>query len=150
MKSAFPNIIIAERPKLTSTSEPLDPNWVTGFSEGDSTFITSINSKTNLVRIRHSIGLHIRDTPLINRIKAFYGTGNIYTDNVKVVSFAIDNMGILSSKVVTHFKNYPLQGNKLPNFLIWCEILEIVIAGNHRTPTGLSTIIGLRSKLNKW
>lgn len=94
--------------------------------------------------------MHIRNTPLIDRVKIFYGLGNIYTDNVKVVSFAIDNMKILYSKVVLHFKQYPLQGNKLPSLLIWYEVLDMVIAGSHQTPLALSTITGLCSKLNKW
>lgn len=54
--------------------EPLDSNWLTGFSEGDSTFTLSILTKTNQVEVRYSIALLIRDTPLIHRIQKFYAS----------------------------------------------------------------------------
>lgn len=109
-------------------------------SEGDSSFNVSISDKTKQVKPRYGIGLHIRDTVLIHRIQNFVVSrlrGKIYTDNNhKIVSLFIENIPDLSANVIPHFKKYPLQGNKLPNFMIWSEIIDIVVLGKHLTHSG--------------
>ena len=72
LKTIFKNVKPLKRFEHKISNIPLNPYWVSGFSEGDSSFFVSI-SKTKRIRIIYSIGLHARDIPLIYRIQKFLG-----------------------------------------------------------------------------
>ena len=38
LTSAFPDLPFMERPSFTPSTEDLDPNWIAGFANGDSSF----------------------------------------------------------------------------------------------------------------
>ena len=56
---------------------------------------------------------------------------------------------VLVSTIIPHFKKYLLHGYKHYNFLIWSEILELVVTEMYKTPSGFAAINDLKSKLNK-
>ena len=49
-----------------------------------------------------------------------------------------------------HFNSYELVGNKKLNFLIWSQILSLIINKAHLTSEGLEQIKYLKNQLNKW
>ena len=53
-----------KRPIFEMTGEPLNPYWVSGFTEGDGSFYISISKKTHYVRMFYSIKLNNKETPL--------------------------------------------------------------------------------------
>jgi hypothetical protein len=66
------------RPTFSVNSNPLNSYWISGFSEGDSSFFVSIFSKTNQVRMFYNINLNKRELPLILKIQEYFGgIGNI-------------------------------------------------------------------------
>jgi hypothetical protein len=141
-----------ERPEYIVNENHLNPNWVTGFSEGDSSFHVSISPKTNQVRIAYSIGLNNRDLPLILNIQKFFeGIGNIsfYIKN-NAAQYAVTSRKDLNAIILPHFDTYALRGNKLPNYILWRKILLLVNSKAHLTSEGLNTIKDLKSKLNQW
>ena len=150
LKAAFPNVVPIERPAYQVSEAPLDPNWVSGFTEGDGSFFVSISSKTNQVRVRYGIGLNNRETPLMLKIQKFFGGIGTFATNSerKVVIYTISKARDLTSVILPHFDTHGLRGNKLYNYLIWKEILLLVNSKAHLTPEGLAQIKELRSKLN--
>jgi hypothetical protein len=57
------------------------PGWITGFTEGNFTFMISKNNKYKtgyLVTAIFQISLHKRDEALLKAIKAYFGVGNLY------------------------------------------------------------------------
>ena len=58
------------RPAFMINDSPLDPQWVTGFTEGDGSFYVSIASH---IRVFYQVGLHKRDTSieLAKRVNLF-------------------------------------------------------------------------------
>ena len=65
----FPYTKVIVRPEYV-VNDTLDPNWVSGFSEGDSSFYVSISDK-GIVRVFYQIGLHNRETPLLHVLQKF-------------------------------------------------------------------------------
>jgi hypothetical protein len=74
---AFPEIIPVERPKVEGAPKDLDPNWLAGFSEGESCFEVKIYKSETLntgyrVQIRFTLTQHSRDTLLMNNLVEYF------------------------------------------------------------------------------
>lgn len=140
------------RPEFIVDSTPLDPNWVSGFVEGDGSFFVSVSEKTKLVRCFFSVKLDKRDTPLIEKLQEFFnGIGTIYQEkNTNIVQYNIVSSKHLYDLVLPQFDTYKFSGNKLSNYLIWKEILSLVKNKEHLTREGLNKIIDLKYNLNLW
>nr|YP_009663700.1 hypothetical protein [Dactylella tenuis]QCW06838.1 hypothetical protein [Dactylella tenuis] len=140
----FPYIVPVEKPAFnqSSVNEPLNPYWVTGFSDGDSSFYISHKIKRSSIQATFKINLHEKEGPLLLRIKSFFGeVGNINTyaqGNSKC--YIITKRSDLTNIIVHHFNKYPLVGNKLSSFNTWSNIITLMNSGEHLTPEGLSKI----------
>jgi hypothetical protein len=150
----FPDIDLIKRPQFQVNEGPLNPYWVSGFTEGDGSFYVTISKKTNYVRMCYSIGLNNRETPLILKIqKYFKGKGSIVEsvdNNYNTVKYEVVSVKDLNDFIIPQFDTYRFYGNKHFNYLIWKEILLLVNSKAHLTVEGLNKIIFLKSKLNKW
>ncbi len=65
-----------------NTSNKLDPNYITGFTDGEGCFYIGIspNSKYDSgfrIKLSFQIGLHEKDKELLNLIKYYFGLGKI-------------------------------------------------------------------------
>ena len=61
-----------KRDSYPLNEEPLNPDWVSGFIEGDGSFFVSTESANNRIRPGISIGLNVRDLALLKKIKEFF------------------------------------------------------------------------------
>ena len=147
---AFPNILPIVKPNFEISEQPLHPDWVSGFSEGDSSFYVTIR-KTNQIEAVFSIGLNVREKALLNKIQAFFkGNNKIYSDESNnAVSFRVSAINSISTNIIPHFDKYVLEGNKLFNYLIWKEIISLIQTKEHLSEEGLIRIKALRERLNK-
>ena len=160
LKIAFPNLTPLIRPSYLSHSVcnedvNLNPYWVTGFIEGDGSFFIRTKptkSKSILATsVTMSIGLDIREEPLLFRIKKYFGSiGNVYSyESRGVVEFKITKLESINS-IIRHFTLYPLAGLKGYNFGIWKKVVDLVNKKAHFTNEGIQKINTLRNKLNLW
>lgn len=148
LRGSFPNIIAIERPPYIISEEPLNPYWVSGFSEGESSFIVSIRS-SNQIQSLFSILLNERELPLLIKIQAFFKVGNINKNPTNnAVQYSISAISELST-IINHFESYSLLGAKLSNYLIWKEVVSLINKKSHLTQEGRIKIISLKVKLNK-
>jgi LAGLIDADG endonuclease len=150
LKAAFSHVIPIVRLPYVIDENPLNPYWVSGFSEGDSTFSISISSK-NYIRTSYQIGLNEREIFLLFKIQSFFNNvGSIKNDPSNQASqFNVTRKSDLINTIIPHFNTYKLVGNKLSNFLIWSEIVEIMNSDAHLTPEGFAKIKSLKDQLNK-
>lgn len=147
----FKEVELTVRPEYIANKNSLNPNWISGFSEGDSSFHVTISPLTNQVRMAYSIGLNNRDLPLIINIQKFFkGVGKVsfYAKNNSVI-YTVASIKDINAIIIPHFDAYGLKGNKLTNYFIWKEILLLINSKTHLTPEGLSTIKDIKSKLNQ-
>jgi len=155
----FPGINLIERPIFQVNKGPLNPYWVSGFTEGDGSFYVTIfffqkKIETNYVRMFYSIALNNRETPLIRKIQEYFkGIGSIVEsidNNYNTVKYKVVSIKDLNEFIIPQFDTYKFFGNKHLNYLIWKEILLLVNSKAHLTAEGLKKIRSLQSKLNKW
>lgn len=152
LKISFKDVKPLNRPEYKSSNTRLDPDWVSGFSfsEGDSSFLVSISDKTNQVRVIYSLGLNDRDLPLILKLQEFFGGIGKIASYDNVVQYRISDLNDIRKVLIPHFDTYNLKGNKLYNYLIWKEIINLMENKSHLTSEGLEKIYNLRHKLNLW
>lgn len=75
LKAAFPSVDLIDRPVLEVVDIPLNPNYVSGFTEGEGCFSVYVSSKTNQVYATYIIELHKREIQLLSSIQKFFGGG---------------------------------------------------------------------------
>nr|YP_009493217.1 LAGLIDADG endonuclease [Ganoderma calidophilum]AWJ64012.1 LAGLIDADG endonuclease [Ganoderma calidophilum] len=93
---------------------------MTGFTDAEGCFIILIlkdpknNKKTNwTVKTRFSIGLHKKDTLILELIKShFGGIGTISLQNKESVQYRVGSLKDLNDKIIPHFDKYPLISKK--------------------------------------
>lgn len=106
LKLNFPGIKPAVRPEYVIDDNPLDPNWFSGFSEGESSFYVVPGTKN--VRVVFEIHLNVRELPLIQKIQKFLGgIGKIrISDKSHSVHYTIYSISDLEGVIVPHFNKY--------------------------------------------
>lgn len=150
LKLAFPNVKTIDRPVLEVENIPLNPNYVSGFTEGDGCFTVNISSKTNQVIAYYIIELHKREITLLTSIQKFFDAGSINLALSRNTGrFYISKKSDLITKVLPHFDVYKLEGNKLKNYLIFREIVLLLNTKAHLTQEGFNKIKLLKEGLNK-
>jgi LAGLIDADG endonuclease len=181
LKLSLPDAISLIRPSYSSLCNmdaKLDPYWISGFIEGDGSFIIKLKSTpSKLIPLPLalqpkgaeppplwegegkglsasaviSIGLDIREEPLLYKIKIFFNSfGSVYSSQSRgVVELKIFKLQDLLT-IIPHFEKYPLIGFKSYNFGIWKEIVFLISEKAHRTFEGIQKIKALKNKLNIW
>lgn len=147
----FPEVKPIIRPPFIINDLPLNPYWISGFSEGDGSFYISIRSSNNQVRAFYSIGLNEREYNLLVKIQSFFGgIGKIvYNTSNNSVNFNVTRVSELTNVIIPHFEVYNLIGNKLPNYLIWFQIIKLINQKHHLTSAGLNEIKDLVKRLSE-
>jgi hypothetical protein len=118
--------------------------------EGSFYFLVSkdANRKTGWqVQLIFKISLAKSDKVLLERIKAHFGVGEIYTtensSNYKVVS-----LKDLTSVIIPHFEQYPLVTQKRADFELFKSLVELMNKKKHLTYEGLQELISIKASMN--
>lgn len=102
-------------------SSNLDPNFITGFSYAESSFMISIlkNSERRVgwsVVLRFEITVHQRDEGILIQIHSYFkGVGRIIKSGDKV-SYRVYHLEQIVANIIPHFQNYPLNTKKKGDF----------------------------------
>ena len=133
----------------------LNPYFITGFSDAESSFSVTIYKNKKLttgyrVRPFFVIGLNERDSLLLTQIQEFFGKiGTMRKDKTaNAVKYSVDNIKDLTTVIIPHFKKYPLITQKAADFKLFEQIVELMNKGAHRTFEGLQQIINIKASLN--
>ena len=133
----------------------LNPNWLTGFSDGESSFIITIskNSKCSTgwtVIPSFQISLHVKDIKLLETIQKFFGVGIINKRLSKAeVSYSVTKNKDLLGVIIPHFDKYPLISKKKADFLLFKAAVLLCSKKEHLNKEGLRKIVALRASMNK-
>ncbi len=130
----------------------LTPGFVSGFSDAESTFaviVTKQRSKWYVSPI-FQIRAHVRDLPLLNSIKSFFGgIGSIHVEKSKdMAGYYVRNLKDINNIIIPHFNKYPLLTCKKIDYELWMKCLEIINRKEHLTDSGLSKIISIKASMN--
>jgi hypothetical protein len=131
----------------------IDPNYITGFVDGEGNFSISISPRNFKdvkweIRPSFSISQRKRDRGILFKIKDYFGCG-IVRPNRKdnTYKYEVKSLQDLKNIIIPHFKKYPLQTTKRIDFEIFSQVIQIMEEGKHLTKDGLKEIIELLQKL---
>jgi hypothetical protein len=133
----------------------LDPNYVSGFSDGEATFSVRLVKNNKLktswsVQPSFSIGLHAKDLALLNRIQSFFGVGKIsIRKSDGSVHYNVASLKDLINVIIPHFNKYPLITQKQADFLLFKSIIDLINNKEHLTPEGIQKIVTILASMNK-
>lgn len=111
----------------TLSHETLDPQWVTGFTDGEGSFTYSRSGKQ--IGLYFAIKLTAGDRSILEAIQSFFGVGRIYDVKARAPSgrggatktaayYRVTARNDLTY-VLDHFDRYPLRSAKARVYEIW-------------------------------
>jgi hypothetical protein len=139
----------------TSTVSPLDSWYITGFSDGESSFIVSMTKDNEYktgwrVGLAFAIGLDKKDTILLERIKSNFKVGTIrFSKTNNSAIYSVQSVKDISNVIIPHFDKYPLLTQKRADFELFKSIVDLINRKVHRTPEGLQQLINIRASMNE-
>jgi hypothetical protein len=93
------------------------------------------------------ITLHKKDIELLNKIQSFFEVGTVSTAGDKFALYRVRSRNSLLV-IISHFNKYPLQTTKVNNFILFCNILNLMGKKYHVDIEGFLNIASLINKLN--
>lgn len=139
--------------KFSHLEPKLDPNWVTGFVDAEGCFtvvVGILDSLRRKVRISFEISLHEKDKEILEKIRSFFGVGAIYSrPDKKICVYRVTNINYINDVIIPHFMKYPLISKKRADFLLWCEIVKLILSKDHLTEKGFLQILSYNASINR-
>ncbi len=151
-KRFYSNIII-NKSDFLNTESPVDPWFLTGFSDGEASFIIYIQ-KTNNTKIgwaswvAFEINLDGKDLSILKDIKSYLGVGKINQKSNGTCVYYIRSIEEIAT-LIDHFDKYPLITKKQADYLLFKSAYEIIKNKQHLTEEGFNKILALRASINK-
>lgn len=94
------------------------------------------------------IGLHIKDLALLEQIQLFFGVGKISKLGAESVQFRVYALEDLKA-IIHHFDEYSLLTYKQSDYLLFKQVVNLMVLGKHLTLDGLIKIMSIKAVLNK-
>ena len=138
----------------TGKGSPINPWFWTGLIDAEGSFskIIDRNKIRKLgwrVQSKFQIGLHKRDYNLLILLqKHLNGIDSIHIDsNKNRVNFSVDSVKDLVI-LIKHFDKYPLLTKKRADFILFKEVVKLIINKHHLSLEGLKQIINIKATMN--
>lgn len=136
-----------------NTSFQMDPWFITGFIDAEGCFSVRVRKSTKTKVCWHietifSIGLHSRDLPLLKEIQAYFGGVGRIVEGKKYCGYYVSSKEELNTVIIPHFEKYPLITQKLADFLLFKNVVDIINTKEHLTIEGLRKIVSLKASIN--
>lgn len=141
----------------SSNSEiELAPYYVTGFSDGESSFHVAIFKNKNYksgfqIQAKYTTQLHSKDLELLTKLQSFFGgVGSIVIKKeAESAIFSIQSLKDLSNVIIPHFDKYPLLTKKRADFLLFKKVVNLMVQGIHLSSQGVEEILSIKASMNK-
>lgn len=144
----------AMRIPLEMSQYLLNPNFVTGFTDGEGCFLIIIRKNPRMktgrrVETRFALSLHKKDLTILQLIQNYFnGVGNINKERETSVQFHVTTLTDLTNTIIPHFDKFPLITQKRGDYELFKAAVEIMNSKEHLTIEGLRKIVAIRSALN--
>jgi hypothetical protein len=97
-----------------------------------------------------SIAVDKKDLFLLDSIKAFFeGRGSIKKHGKGTFSYRIESSEQIMKLIIPFFDKYPLITEKLGDYILFKEVVELMSKKEHLTEAGLYKIVSLKASINK-
>jgi len=137
---------------LSTLDSKLDPSYISGFTDGEGSFILTIIKDNKYksgwrVTCRFIISLHKKDLMLLVKIKDFFNTGSIFNTGTDASQFRVESLKGLEN-IINHFNKYPLKTRKQADFELFKLAYNLIKDKNHTTKDGLLKLVALKASMN--
>lgn len=134
----------------------LDPYWVTGFLDGESSCFSLRVAKKSTSKIGWGITpdfrihLHIKDVIMLRKIHFFFGVGTIYErESNNTVTYVVQSLRDITNVIIPHFDKYPLITQKGADYLLFKQGVNLLNLKVHSKVEGIREILSLKGSMNK-
>jgi len=153
LKTAFPNIIPAQRPEVEKVVIP-HGEWLAGFTSGEGCFFVFISKSTThalgfKVQLVFQITQHSRDEVLMESLISYLYCGRLVTSSDSKVQFRVEKYSDNSEKIQTFFYSHKIRGVKREDFEDWCRVAKLMQGKEHLTQKGMDKIVKIKAGMNK-
>jgi hypothetical protein len=144
--------IVKQLRPIHNNTPKLNPWFVTGFTDGDGSFLINIRPKPNRktgygVELVFRINLHSRDRALLENLRDFFRVGRLTAVSEKYSQYWVGALEDIQV-IVKHFNNYPLITQKWSDFQLFKQAVDLVEGKEHLTPEGLKKLLSIKAVLN--
>lgn len=133
----------------------IDPWFITGLFDAECSFVVTIlknpRYKTGWnVQARVQLKMHEIDRALIEKIQEFFGgIGYISKPNKNLaVEFRVSTLHEIANVIIPHFDKYSLLTKKQADYILFKEIVLLMLNKEHSTFEGIKKIVTIRASLN--
>lgn len=127
--------------------------WITGFTDAEGCFSVIIEIKSLLkwrVRTSFEINIHKMDVDILYKIQSFFSVGSVYVKpSRKIAVYRVSNVNELNKVIIPHFNKYPLITRKRADFMLWSEVIKLVLTKEHLNLKGFLTILSYYASINR-
>ena len=130
----------------------LNPYYITGLVDAEGCFTTSIYKDCRMktgwqVKPIFQLNLHKKEIKILEAVQKTWGVGKIYKHGQDSFMYRVSSLKNL--RVITnHFDNYPLITQKLADYLLFKQSIDLIQKKLHLTEQGLLKLVGIKSVLN--
>jgi hypothetical protein len=154
--NAYPNIKPIIKPQFIPKTNKLNPHWIAGFSQADSSFGLNLIKRSNRklghqVLPQYRVYQHKRDIIVLKRIILTLNCGILIKPayNRDEYTISVTNRKDLLEIIIPFFKKHPFYGAKWLDFNCFCQGMEIIKNKDHLKQEGLDRIKELISNMNR-
>ncbi len=134
--------------------------WIVGFTDGEGCFTVSIirNLTTRFgkqIFPEFVVTQGSKSLPALEEIRDFFGCGSIVLNkrydnhHEHLYRYCVRSIKDLNEKIIPVFVACPLHTSKQQDFLIFKEIVAMMVCKEHLTKHGWNMILRLASRMNR-
>ena len=141
--------------KKVNIKNNLHPWFITGYSDGESSFSIRLRSSPRSrlgihISIVYSIGAEINseNKKLLKSVKYYFEEKGSISKCGNMYSYEVSSIKKL--KIIRkHFENFPLQTTKMFYFQLWCQVMDMIENKDHLKKEGVLKILSIKSVFPK-
>ena len=141
----------------------LSPEYIIGLVDGEGSFTAYIRDPDKVgtakrrvyVEPRFYIKLIEKDKDILYQLKEYFGCGSVYfqrdkrSNHQQCYRYEVFNRDDLKKIIIPFFRKHSLRFvSKKHDFEIFCEIMERIDKGEHRTNSGLKNLCRIKAKMH--
>jgi len=140
--------------QLTKTTSMEFSWYVTGFVDGEGCFSIGIVKREKMrtgleIRPSFAIGQNRESLDVLKLIQNYFGCGAIrFSKKDQFYKYEVRSIKDLKTKIIPHFKKYPLQTSKKNDFLKFVYICDLISSSKHLNKEYLEEIIRIAYTMN--
>ena len=102
------------------------------------------------VQARIQLKMHEKDRSLVLKIQKYFGGIGLVSkpNNNYTVEFRVHSIKDITNVIIPHFDNYPLLTKKYSDYMLFKDVINLMLEKQHSNLEGIQKIINIRASMN--